>query len=70
MTKRYSGEEIAARPTIRLKGGSALVQRLVRAEDDPGNEQVRNWLCAIDDERLLSFGLAPDDIALLRARRS
>ena len=66
MSREYSGTEIASRSAIRLKAGSALVRRLARADDDPGKQRVREWLLAIDDERLISFGLSPDDIAILR----
>jgi hypothetical protein len=27
---------------------------------------MRSWLLAIDDERLMGFGLTPEDIAILR----
>jgi hypothetical protein len=42
------------------------VRRLVRARDDPAKQRIRSWLSDINDERLLSFGLTPEDIALLR----
>jgi hypothetical protein len=50
--------------------GSSLVRRLVRAKDDPGKQRIRRWLCAINDERLLDFGLTTEDIALLRGSGS
>jgi hypothetical protein len=51
------------------KARSRLVRRLVRAKDDPAKQRIRRWLSDIDDERLLSFGLTPEDIALLRGSR-
>lgn len=60
---------LAVRPVERIRGGSSLVRRIVRAKDDPGKQRVRDWMIAIDDAQLLAFGLSPDDIALLRAER-
>ena len=51
------------------KARSRLVRRPVRAKDDPAKQRIRRWLSDIDDERLLSFGLTPEDIALLRGSR-
>jgi hypothetical protein len=48
------------------EAGSSLVRRLVQAKDDPAKQRIRRWLVDIDDERLLDFGLTPEDIALLR----
>jgi hypothetical protein len=48
------------------KGESSFVRRLIAAEDDPARRRIRTWLTKIDDERLLSFGLTPRDIAILR----
>jgi hypothetical protein len=45
------------------------VRRLVQARDDPAKQRIRRWLSDINDERLLSFGLTPEDIALLRGSR-
>jgi hypothetical protein len=45
---------------------SSLVRRLVQAKDDPAKQRIRRWLGDINDERLASFGLTPEDIALLR----
>ena len=57
---------IAKRPARCLKARSSLVRRLVQAKDDPAKQRIRRWLSDINDERLLSFGLTPEDIALLR----
>jgi hypothetical protein len=57
---------IAKNPAECRTARSSLVRRLVRAKDDPGKQRIRRWLSAIDDERLLRFGLTPEDIALLR----
>ena len=59
-------QSIAARPTRCRKTQSNLVRRLVQARDDPAKQRIRQWLSRIQDDRLLSFGLTPDDIALLR----
>jgi len=45
------------------------VRRLVQARDDPAKQRIRRWLSDINDERLLSFGLTLEDIALLRGSR-
>jgi hypothetical protein len=45
------------------------VRRLVQAKDGPAKQRIRRWLSDVDDERLLSFGLTPEDIALLRSSR-
>ena len=45
---------------------SSVVRRLLRARDHAVKQRVRGWLADLDDERLLAFGLAPEDIALLR----
>jgi hypothetical protein len=60
---------IAKRPAICRKARSGLVRRIVQARDDPAKQRIRRWLTAIDDERLVSFGLTADDIALLRGSR-
>jgi hypothetical protein len=49
---------------------SSLVRRIVRAKNDPGKRRVREWLRAIDDDKLLNFGLTQGDIAVLRHDRS
>jgi hypothetical protein len=62
-----SQQSVAARrPTRCRKARSSLVRRLVQARDDPEKERIRRWLSDINDERLLNFGLTPEDIALLR----
>ena len=62
-------QSIAKRPARCRKARSSLVRRLVQANDDPAKRRIRRWLGDIDDERLLSFGLTPEDIALLRGSR-
>ena len=51
------------------KARSCLVRRLVQAKDDPAKQRIRRWLSDMKDERLLDFGLTPEDIALLRGSR-
>ena len=63
-------QSIAKRPARCRKARSSLVRRLVQAKDDPAKQRIRRWLSDINDERLLSFGLTPEDIALLRGSRS
>jgi len=63
-------QSIAKRPARCRKACSSLVRRLVQAKDDPAKQRIRRWLSDISDERLLSLGLTPEDIALLRGSRS
>ena len=67
MTLRYSPLENLVRSDKRTTKGSSLVRRLVLARDDPAKERIRQWLSAIDDDRLMSFGLTPLDIVILRS---
>lgn len=60
--------ESAERPA-RCRARSSLVRRLIRAKDDAAKQRIRRWLSDIDDERLLSFGLTPEDIDQLRGSR-
>ncbi|MDB5606623.1 MAG: hypothetical protein JWP25_3523 [Bradyrhizobium sp.] len=62
-------KRIAKRPARCRKARSSLVLRLVQAIDDPAKQRTRRWLSDINDERLLSFGLTPEDIAVLRGSR-
>jgi len=62
-------ESIAKRPARCRKARSSLARRLVQAMDDPAKQRIRRWLSDINEERLLSFGLTPEDIALLRGSR-
>src|SRR5882757_2622294 len=59
-------QSIAKRPARCRRARSSLVRRLLQAKDDPAKQRIRRWLSDIDDERLLSFGLTPEDIASLR----
>jgi hypothetical protein len=59
-------QSIAKRPARCRKARSSLVRRLVQAKDDPAKQRIRRWLSDISDERLLSLGLTPEDITLLR----
>jgi hypothetical protein len=62
-------QSIAKRPARCRKARSSLVRRLVQARDDPAKQRMRRWISDINDERLLSFGLTPEDITLLRGSR-
>ena len=62
-------QSIAKRPARCRKARSSLVRRLVQAKDDPAKQRIRRWLSDVSDERLLSLGLTPEDIALLRGSR-
>jgi hypothetical protein len=62
-------ERIAEPPAGCRKARSSLVRRLIQAKDDPAKQRIRRWLSDINDERLLGFGLTPEDIALLRGAR-
>ncbi len=48
------------------KPKSGLVRRLVLARDDAVKLRARQWLTAMDDQKLLDFGLSRQDIAALR----
>jgi hypothetical protein len=62
-------QRIAKGPPRCRRARSSLVRRLVQAKDGPAKQRIRRWLSDVDDERLLSFGLTPEDIALLRSSR-
>jgi hypothetical protein len=66
MTVEGPHRSILKGPAGCRKAGSSLVRRLVQARDDPAKQRIRRWLGDINDERLASFGLTPEDIALLR----
>jgi hypothetical protein len=70
MVMKGPQRSIAKRPARCRKARSSLVRRLVQARDDPAKQRIRRWLSEINDERLLSFGLTAEDIALLRGSRS
>jgi hypothetical protein len=55
---------------LRQAAGSSLVRRLVLAKADPAKQRIRAWLSDIDDERLFSLGLTPEDVATLRSTAS
>jgi hypothetical protein len=64
---KYSQQIIALRPIADRKVKSCLVRRLIQADsDDTAKQRIRRLLVDIDDERLLSSGLTPDDIVVLR----
>jgi|SRR5215831_6295073 len=66
MTVRFKRDVAAASLDARV-GGSGLVRRLLsRSHDDPAKRRVLTLLLAIDDARLLKFGLTAEDIAILR----
>src|SRR4030088_1967958 len=62
-------QSIAKRPARCRNARSSLVRRLVQARNDPAKQRIRRWLSDNSDERLLSLGLTPEDIALLRGSR-
>jgi hypothetical protein len=59
-------QRIAKRPARCRRARSSLVRRLLQPKNDPAKRRIRRWLSDIDDKRLPSFGLIPEDIALLR----
>ena len=63
-------QSIAKRPARCRKARSSLVRRVVQAQDDPAKQRIRRRLSEISDERLLGFGLTPEDITLLRGSHS
>jgi len=70
MTIQFSRQGMAAVPTTALVAHSSFVRRLLQARDDAAKRRVRAWLLEINDERLLGFGVTPEDIALLRGTGS
>ena len=62
-------QRIAKGPARCRRARSSLVRRLVQAKDDPAKQRIRRWRSDVDDERLLGFGLTPEDITLLRGSR-
>jgi hypothetical protein len=62
-------QRITKDPARGRRARSSLVRRLAQANDDPAKQRIRSWLSDIDDECLLSFGLTPEDIVLLRGSR-
>jgi hypothetical protein len=67
MTIQFSRQGMAALPASFARPRSSFVARLLRAHrDDAVKRRARAWLAGLDDDRLLGFGLAPEDIALLR----
>ena len=67
MTVHFSRQGLAAVPMMAPAAQSSFVRRLLQARDDAAKRRVRAWLLEIEDERLLRFGLTPEDIAILRA---
>jgi hypothetical protein len=66
MTVQFSRQGFAAMPVPVSAVKSSLLRRLLRAHDDPCKQRILKWLIEIDDAELLKFGLAPEDIAILR----
>ena len=66
MTIQFSRQGMAAIPTTAPVTKSSFVRGLLQARDDAAKRRVLAWLLEIDDDRLLGFGLTPEDIALLR----
>src|SRR5215467_13639102 len=66
MSIQFTRQGMAALPASFSRPRSSFVRRLLRARDDAVKQRVRTWLMGLDNERLLGFGLAPEDIALLR----
>ena len=60
----HSPQDPAALPKAR----SSLVRRLVAARNDPAKQRIRALLANLEDERLFSLGLTPQDIVVLRGR--
>ena len=65
MTVQFSRRSAGATQRIPR---STLVRRLLQAHNDPAKQRLRSWLAAIDDPKLVEFGLTREDIAVLRAR--
>jgi uncharacterized protein YjiS (DUF1127 family) len=66
----FSQQGLAALSPALPKAKSSLVRRLVAAENDPAKRRIRAWLANLDDERLSSLGLTPQDIVILRGAQA
>jgi hypothetical protein len=66
MTMEGQYPSVMKGPAKGREADSSLVRRLVQARDDPAKQRIRRWLSHINDERLLAFGLTPEDILILR----
>jgi hypothetical protein len=66
MSVQFSRQGMAAMPLAIPVPKSSFVRGLLEAGDDPAKARVLTWLLDIDEERLLRFGLGPEDITLLR----
>lgn len=68
MTVRFRPDVAVA--LLAMPASSGLVRRLLlRSQDNPARQRLLRWLLAVDDARLLTFGLTAEDIAILRATR-
>jgi hypothetical protein len=75
MTVRFRPDGAAA--LLAMPASSGLVRRLLlrsfvrrlllRSHGHPARQRLLTWLLAVDDARLLRFGLTPEDVAILRA---
>jgi hypothetical protein len=66
MTLQFSRRGMAAMPVAAQVARSSFVRRLLQAHNDPAKQRVLAWLLEIDDARLMRFGLAPEDVVILR----
>jgi hypothetical protein len=66
MSVQFSSQGMAAVPLPVPVPASSFARLLLDARGDPDKARVVVWLLKADDERLLGFGLTPEDIALLR----
>jgi hypothetical protein len=53
-------------PKSAVESGAQIPSGRGRSGKATEKQRIRRWLSDIDDKRLLSFGLTPEDIALLR----
>jgi hypothetical protein len=67
MTVQFSKRSVPPLPRNSPMPSSGLVRRLLfRSPDDAAKQRILTCMLAVDDARLLKFGLTPEDIVILR----
>jgi hypothetical protein len=67
MTIRFR-QDVASALRALPASSSGLVRRLIlRSQGDPARRRILAWLVAVDEARLLQFGLTLADISILRS---
>lgn len=70
MTVQFFKPSLPPLPGNSPMPSSGLVRRLLlRSHDDAAKQRILTCMLAVDDARLLQFGLTPEDIVILRTTR-